>query len=97
MKKALSAIGIIALSVTMLTACGRRNDDTAVTETTPQTTSSVTTVTTTETTEQFSDYDGDGFVEDVITDAEDTVEDVVTGAEDIVEEVLPGDSNGNGR
>ena len=105
MKKALSAIGIAALTAAMLTACGRRND---VTEqvTTSETASSTAVTTTTvssnevilsETKLETGDIDGDGFVEDVITDAGDLAQDVVTGAQDIVEDVLPGDSNNNGR
>lgn len=34
------------------------------------------------------DVDGDGFVEDIVTEAGDIVNDVVTGAEDIVDDVL---------
>lgn len=41
------------------------------------------------------DIDGDGFIEDVVTGAEDIVDDAVTGAEDIVEDIIPGDGNGN--
>lgn len=41
-----------------------------------------------ETTRTTGDIDGDGFIEDIVTDAGDIVNDVVTGAEDIVDDVL---------
>lgn len=37
------------------------------------------------------DIDGDGFVEDVVTGAENVVGDVVTGAEDIIDDIVPGE------
>lgn len=41
-----------------------------------------------ESTRATGDIDGDGFVEDVVTEAGDIVNDVVTGAEDIVDDVF---------
>lgn len=35
------------------------------------------------------DIDGDGFIEDVVTAAEDIVDDVVDGAEDILDDMTP--------
>ncbi len=40
------------------------------------------------------DIDGDGFIEDVVTGAEDIVDDAVTGAEDILDDILPGEHGG---
>lgn len=39
------------------------------------------------------DIDGDGFVEDVVTGAENIVGDVVTGAEDILDDIAPGEND----
>ena len=41
-----------------------------------------------ESTRTTGDIDGDGFIEDVVTEAGDIVNDVVTGAEDIVDDVF---------
>lgn len=41
------------------------------------------------------DIDGDGFIEDVVTGAEDIVDDAVTGAEDIIDDILPGENDNN--
>ena len=41
------------------------------------------------------DIDGDGFIEDVVTGAEDIVDDAVTGAEDIIDDILPGEHDNN--
>ncbi len=41
------------------------------------------------------DVDGDGIIEDIVTDAEDLVDDVVTDAGDIVDDILPGDADGD--
>lgn len=41
-----------------------------------------------ETTRTTGDIDGDGFIEEIVTEAGDIVNDVVTGAEDIVDNAL---------
>lgn len=100
MKKLLSAIGILTLTAAVFTGCGKSNNNTSnnggsesqsqtTTQTSEQTTTSI------PETSGVGDIDGDGIVEDIITDAGDVVDDVVTGAEDIVDDILPGDANGN--
>ncbi len=83
------------LTAFALTGCGK-NDNTSNGGTT-STGSSAPQITTSlsdteraeeETTVQTGDVDGDGFIEDIVTEAGDIVNDAVTGAEDVVDDIL---------
>lgn len=39
------------------------------------------------------DIDGDGFIEDAVTDAENIVEDAVTGAESMIDDIMPNETD----
>lgn len=97
MKKLITAAIVLSAAAVMLTGCsmGKDKGDTNITESQTTTSQSQTTTqsatTPKETTHSVTgDVDGDGFIEEVVTDATGMVEDIVTGAESIVGDIVDG-------
>lgn len=102
--KKLTAAAALCLAGLMLTACGNNNKGTTGTSntTTSNQTSQMNPASESSSSEsggldandgRDADIDGDGFVEDVVTGAEDIVGDAVNGAENIVEDIIPGETD----
>ncbi len=102
-KRTIAALAAVCMSGLMLTACGNNEDNAS--QDTASDTSAVQTgennpgngdgsvVDDGANAGRSRDMDGDGFVEDVVTGAENMVEDVVTGADEILEDIVPGGDN----
>lgn len=91
-RKKTAAILAVLLSGLMLTACGKNNSaDNSQTgsESGSSASSGSTGSTGSSTNGRTGDIDGDGFVEDIVSDAGDIVTDIVGGAEDIVDDIVP--------
>ena len=97
MKKLIAAAIVLSAFSAMLTGCSSGNNESSNTSDSSQTTTSQSQTTTQPATTpmetsrpETGDIDGDGLIEDIVTDATGIVDDVVTGAESIVGDIADG-------
>ncbi len=99
--KTIAAASAFMLAMTMFTACGRNDSSDAQSDTSSATTAAGAggasdgnmSGSDEMNAGRSRDIDGDGIVEDIVSDAGDIVDDVVTGADKVLDDLVPGETD----